>query len=325
MSTPGPAGSAAAPPADGPAGAARAAETRLTEQLPSLPLALLRLARPRQWVKNVLLFAAPGAAGVLSHRTPLVHTVIGFALFCLASSGTYYINDAIDYEADRLHPTKRQRPIAAGIVSPAFAIGAGLVMLGASIALSVTLLSPKFAGIVAGYVFITLAYSLRLKHEPVIDLAAVASGFIIRAVAGGIAAEVLVSSWFIIVISFGAMFMVAGKRHAEQLDMGDDAGSHRATLEAYSLSYLRYIRSTSSALAIAAYCLWAFDREATIHGNIPWYEFSIIPVVLAIFRYALVLETGAGSAPEEIVLGDRILQFLGVAWAVLFGLGVYSR
>jgi decaprenyl-phosphate phosphoribosyltransferase len=326
MSTQGPAGSAAATPADGPVPIpVRAPEPELAEPVPSLPLALLRLARPRQWVKNLLLFAAPGAAGVLTHRTQLVHTILAVALFCLASSGTYFINDAIDYEADQRHPTKRQRPIAAGIVSPAMAIGSGALMLAAALALSVLLVSPQFAGVVAGYVFITIAYSVRLKHEPVIDLAAVASGFIIRAVAGGIAAGVAVSSWFIIVVSFGALFMVAGKRHAEQLDMGDDAGSHRATLEAYSQSYLRYLRSTSSALAIAAYCLWAFDREATIHTNIPWYEFSIIPVVLGIFRYALVLETGAGSAPEEIVLGDRTLQFLGVAWAVLFGLGVYSR
>jgi decaprenyl-phosphate phosphoribosyltransferase len=272
----------------------------------------------------VLLFAAPGAAGALSHRTPLVHTVVAFALFCVASSGTYFLNDALDYEADRLHPTKRMRPIAAGIVPPALAKSMSAALLALSLVLSALLVSVAFMGVVAGYAFITVAYSVRLKHEPVIDLACVASGFIIRAVAGGIAAGVLVSNWFVIVVSFGAMFMVAGKRHAEQLDMGDEAGSHRATLEAYSLSYLRYIRTTSSALAIAAYCLWSFEKEAGIHG-VPWYQFSIIPVVMGIFRYALVLETGAGSAPEEIVLGDRSLQFFGLAWAVLFGLGVYAR
>lgn len=290
----------------------------------ALASALVRLARPRQWLKNILLFAAPGAAGVLGQRTALVHTVVAFALFCVASSGTYFINDAIDYEADRLHPTKRMRPIAAGIVPPSLAKGVGVVLLAVALALSALLLSVDFMGIVAGYVFITLTYSVWLKHEPVIDLACVASGFIIRAVAGGIAAGVLVSNWFVIVVSFGALFMVAGKRHAEQLDMGDDASSHRPTLEAYSLSYLRYVRTVSSALAIAAYCLWAFEREAALKG-IPWYEFSIIPVVMGILRYALVLETGAGSAPEEIVIGDRTLQALGVAWAVLFGLGVYGR
>jgi len=290
----------------------------------NLLTALLRTARPRQWTKNVLLFAAPGAAGVLSHRTPLVNTVIAFALFCMASSGTYFLNDALDYEADRLHPTKRHRPIAAGLVSPRLAIATSVVLLAAALALSTALLSVKFTGIVAGYVVVTVSYSLWLKNEPVVDLAAVASGFIIRAVAGGIAAGVLVSNWFVIVVSFGSMFMVAGKRHAEHLDMGDEGASHRATLQSYSLSYLRYIRSTSSALAIAAYCLWAFEKEATISG-IPWFEFSIMPIVLGIFRYALILETGAGSAPEEIVIGDRVLQLLGLAWAVLFGLGVYAR
>lgn len=283
-----------------------------------------RTARPRQWTKNVLLFAAPGAAGVLSHRSELVDTLIAFALFCIASSGTYFLNDAIDYEADRLHPVKRHRPIAAGVISPRAAVASSVLLLAVSLALSSLLLSYKFAGIVAGYIVVTVSYSLWLKREPVVDLAAVASGFIIRAVAGGIAAGVLVSNWFVIVVSFGSMFMVAGKRHAEHLDMGDAGASHRATLQAYSLSYLRYIRSTSSALAIAAYCLWAFEKEATITG-IPWYEFSIMPIVLGIFRYALILETGAGSAPEEIVIGDRVLQFLGLAWAVLFGLGVYAH
>jgi decaprenyl-phosphate phosphoribosyltransferase len=284
--------------------------------------AVVRTARPRQWIKNVLLFAAPGAAGALSHRTPLVHTLVAFGLFCAASSGTYFLNDALDYEADRLHPTKRHRPIAAGLIDPRAAVVLSVAILTAALALSVVLVSPQFAGVVAGYIAVTVGYSLWLKNEPVIDLAAVASGFIIRAVAGGIAAGVLVSNWFVIVVSFGSLFMVAGKRHAEHLDMGDEAASHRATLQAYSLSYLRYVRATSSALAIAAYCLWAFEKEATITG-IPWYQFSIMPVVLGIFRYALILETGAGSAPEEIIIGDRVLQFLGLSWAVLFGLGVY--
>lgn len=300
------------------------AEPQAPPRQTGLAHALLRTARPRQWVKNVLLFAAPGAAGALSHRTPLVHTIVAFVLFCAASSGTYFLNDALDYEADRLHPVKRRRPIAAGMISPRTAIVASGVILCTALLLSGLLLSVQFAGIVAGYAAITIAYSVWLKHEPVIDLAAVAAGFIIRAVAGGIAAGVLVSNWFVIVVSFGSLFMVAGKRHAEHLDMGDEAVSHRATLQAYSLAYLRYIRSTSSALAIAAYCLWAFEKEGSFTG-VPWYEFSIMPVVLGIFRYALILETGAGSAPEEIVLGDRVLQLLGVAWAVLFGLGVYSR
>jgi decaprenyl-phosphate phosphoribosyltransferase len=301
-----------------------AAEPAVQRTPASFGWALLRLARPKQWVKNVLLFAAPGAAGVLGQRTPLGHTIVAFVLFCMASSATYFLNDALDFEADRLHPTKRMRPIAAGIIPPNLAKTISAGMLALALLLSALLVSLQFMGVVAGYAFITVAYSLWLKHEPVIDLACVASGFIIRAVAGGIAAGVLISNWFVIVVSFGAMFMVAGKRHAEQLDMGDEAGSHRATLEAYSLSYLRYIRTTSSALAIAAYCLWAFEKEAGIHG-IAWYEFSIIPVVLGIFRYALVLETGAGSAPEEIVLTDRMLQFFGLAWAVLFAIGVYAR
>jgi decaprenyl-phosphate phosphoribosyltransferase len=285
---------------------------------------LLRTARPRQWLKNVLVFAAPGAAGELLHRSVLVHTLGALAAWCLAASGVYFLNDALDAEADRAHPRKHLRPVAAGVVPVRLAMAVGAGLLAAGMALPVAWGRPALAGVVAAYAAVTVAYSLWLKDQPVIDLAAVASGFVLRAISGGLATGVPLSNWFLIVASFGSLFMVAGKRHAEHLDLREDRGVHRVTLEAYSLAFLRYIRSVSSSVAIAAYCLWAFEKaDAATAGGV-FFQLSIVPFVLAVFRYALLLDAGKGDAPEEIVLSDRSLQVLGVLWVGLFAAGIYA-
>ncbi|HEY3701162.1 MAG TPA: decaprenyl-phosphate phosphoribosyltransferase [Acidimicrobiales bacterium] len=289
----------------------------------SLPAGLLRTARPRQWVKNVLVFAAPGAAGVLGHPGPFLRTLAAFGIFCVTASGIYFVNDALDQAADRLHPTKRYRPVASGVVpiNLAYAVGGGLMVAGILLAL---LVNGQLALVMAIYVGITFAYNLWLKDEAVVDLAAVASGFVLRAIAGGVAAGVVLSNWFLIVASFGSLFMVAGKRHAEHLDLGDGREDHRATLGQYSLSFLRYVRSVASAVAIAGYCVWAFEKAAVAgHGAI-WFQLSIAPFVLAVLRYALLLDAGKGGAPEDIVLGDRPIELMGAAWIFLFALGVYA-
>ena len=283
---------------------------------------LFKTARPRQWTKNVLVFAAPGAAGVLGHPAELGRAIATFALFCMAAGGTYFLNDAADADADRLHPTKRNRPIAAGRISVGLAYGAGIALLVASIALSL-LVTPRLAEVTAAYVVITLGYTFWLKREPVLDVGAVAAGFILRAIAGGIATGVPLSNWFLIVTSFGSLFMVAGKRYAEYASLGEARAEHRATLAEYSLSYLRYMRSVSSSVTIASYCLWAFEKAATSRHASIWFELSIAPFVLAIFRYALVLDGGGGGAPEEVILSDRAIELLGFVWAVLFGIGIY--
>ena len=293
----------------------------VTPPRPRLP-ALLRAARPKQWVKNVLVVAAPGAAGVLTRQAIVVDVVVAFVAFCLAASGTYFLNDALDVHADRMHPKKRHRPIAAGDVAVPVAYVLAAVLLSAGVAIAFVA-SSELAIVIGVYVGVTIAYSTWLKHVPVVDLAAVASGFVLRAIAGGVATGVEISQWFLIVTSFGSLFIVAGKRHAEHLDMGDEAGDHRRTLEAYSLSFLRYVRSTASAVTIASYCLWSFEKGDVAAAPL-WYELSIIPFVLAVLSYALRLERGAGSAPEDIILHDRTILLLGLAWAACFALGVYG-
>jgi decaprenyl-phosphate phosphoribosyltransferase len=284
--------------------------------------ALLRLARPKQWIKNVLVVAAPGAAGVLGNGTALFRTGIAFVCFCLAASGTYFLNDALDAEADRGHPTKRNRPIATGAVSLRSAVTGGVLLLSAAIALSFAA-RWQLSLVVGGYLAQTVLYSVWLKHEAVLDLACVASGFVLRTIAGGVAVGVTISPWFLIVAGSASLFMVTGKRHAEMIELGDRAGAHRLTLTMYSREYLSFVRAVSSSVTILAYCLWAFEKSATV-GNQVWFQLAIIPFVLGILRYALLLEQGRGGAPEDLVLADRVLLLMGACWAILFAIAVHG-
>lgn len=283
--------------------------------------AVLRLARPKQWTKNVLVLAAPFAAGDLTDGDVPLHVGLAFAAFCLVASGTYCLNDVKDVGADRAHPVKRRRPVASGEISLGGAVGLGVVLLATGLAVAAAV-RWQLVVVIGGYVAVQLAYSWVLKHEPVFDLAAVASGFVLRSVAGGAAAPVEISQWFLIVAGFGSLFIVAGKRSAEHIDLGDEAGAVRSTLADYSLGFLRFVRAIAAGVCLTAYCLWAFERPDEVGGGAIWYELSIIPFVLAILHYALRLEQGAGAAPEEIALHDRTLQLLGIVWVVLFGLGV---
>jgi len=290
---------------------------------PSRAVGVLRTCRPRQWLKNVLVFGAPAAAGVLSHRQAMLDSAAAFFLFCLAASGTYCINDVLDRKADRMHPTKRNRPIAAGVIPVPLALGVGALLLLASMGLSGAIGRPRLAIVLVAYVATTLAYSLWLKHEAVVDLGAVAAGFVLRAVAGGVAAAVPLSNWFLIVACFGSLFMVTGKREAEVQTLGESRGDHRSTLEEYTPSFLRYVRSVSSGVAMTAYCLWAFEKAHAASGAI-WFELSIVPFVLGVLRYGLLIDAGKGGAPEDVVIGDRTLQILGLCLAALFAAGVYG-
>jgi decaprenyl-phosphate phosphoribosyltransferase len=283
--------------------------------------ALLRQARPKQWVKNLLVFAAPGAAGVLNEWPSLWRSIVIFIAFCLASSGTYYWNDLFDVESDRNHPTKQFRPIASGQIPVGVARLVGSLLLVAGIGLAATT-RWQAALVVLAYVVLTTLYSVVLKHIAVVDLIAVAAGFVLRAVGGAVATDVEMSKWFSLTISLASLFIVAGKRYAELRDLGEDAQT-RATLDDYSLGFLRIVLSVSCAAALVTYCIWAFDTRELSTSTWPFYELSVIPMATALLRYTLILEQGHGAAPEEIFAHDRVLQVLGAIWLVTFGLGVY--
>jgi decaprenyl-phosphate phosphoribosyltransferase len=287
--------------------------------------AWLLSARPKQWAKNVLVFAAPGAAGVLDDWPELGETLLAFVAFCLAASGIYLWNDALDVDADRQHPTKRFRPIAAGRVplGPAKLVGTVLPMAG----LGVAALTGRWqtVAVVGVYIVSTMAYSLVLKHVAVVDIVTIASGFVLRAAGGAVAVDVPMSKWFVLCTVFGSLFIVIGKRYAELREMGDEASSVRATLGDYTLGYLRVVLTVSIGAALVSYCQWAFETAAAVDAELPFYELSIVPMLTALLRYALVLEQGHGAAPEEVFASDRVLQLMGVTWVIVFGMGVYLR
>ena len=283
---------------------------------------VVRAVRPRQWAKNVLVLAAPAAAGQIFDLDVLGPTAVAFLLFCVAASGVYLVNDTIDVEEDRRHPRKRFRPIAAGIVPKSLALSMAVACFTVALVAAVLLTRPALAWVLGSYVVIQLGYCLFLKNQPVMDLAVVASGFLLRGIAGGVAAGLELSQWFLLVAAFGSLFMVAGKRYSELVLVGDAAAT-RKTLQEYSASYLRFVWSLSAAVTLTAYSLWAFEMGETQDGA-PWSLISIAPFVLAILLYARDVDKGEAGAPEDIVLGDRVLLTLGVLWAATMALGVYG-
>lgn len=284
--------------------------------------AVIREMRPKQWVKNVLVFAAPGAAGVLDNPAPLWHSIVAFVAFCMAASGTYYWNDILDVEADRVHPVKCKRPIASGAVPLPLARLIGTLLLVGGVALSAL---PRWQTmfVVLGYVVLTTSYSAIWKHIAVLDLIAVASGFVFRAIGGAIAVDVPMSKWFLLTITFASLFIVTGKRFAELRDYGSNASKGRKILDEYSVEYLRTVLSISIGATVVTYCIWAFQTKELSGATWPMYELSVVPMLAALLRYLLILDQGHGAAPEEIFLADRTLQVLGLVWAITFGLGVY--
>lgn len=302
----------------------RSASISALPERPTFWRGLATTARPKQWIKNVLVLAAPGAAGVLNQAQPLLKVLACFALFCVVSSGTYFLNDALDAEADRRHPTKRYRPVAAGIIKVRAAAAIGAVLMAGGIGLA-ALLRPQVSLVLGIYVALQIAYSARLKHLPIYDLVCVAGGFLLRAIAGAASVPVPVSEWFLVVTTFGSLLMVTGKRLAEHAELGEGRGGHRPTLDAYSTNFLRIVLAISATGAVVGYSLWAFSLvPATLHHNDPiWFQLSIMPVLMALLQFTFLVEKGLGARPEELVLHERQLQLLGLIWIVLFALGVY--
>ena len=292
---------------------------------PGVVRGLIKTMRIKQWTKNVLVFAAPGAAGVALHARPLLHELAAFGLFCAVASGTYFLNDAMDAPADRLHPVKRNRPVAAGIISVPTAFVMAAVLMGGGIGLG-ALLRLQLGLVLGVYVVLQVAYSSWLKHMPIYDLTCVAGGFLLRAIAGAVAIPVVVSEWFLIVTTFGSLLMVTGKRLAEHAELGEGRGGHRATLDAYSVTFLRIVVAMSATAAVVGYSLWAFGLEAVQvhHHDGIFFQLSIVPVLLALLHFTFLIEQGKGARPEELVLGDRQLQLLGAIWVGLFALGIYG-
>ena len=310
--------------------------------LPSLPrrrrgllTATVVTMRPRQWVKNSLVIGAPAAAGALAHDDVPVRVGVAFVAFCLLASGIYAVNDVRDADEDRRHPRKRRRPVAAGDLAPRLAIGLGLGLMILGL-VACALVAPALALVGAGYLALTLTYTTVWRRVVIADIAAIAGGFVLRAIAGGVAAPVTLSRWFVLVVVFSAVFVAAGKRHAELRrasaggravpdpvsGAGDARPSGRHVLRLYTEARLRATITASMALAGAAYLLWAVAGP-TVDG-LPWRLITALPFAACLLRYRVLLRRGDGEAPEDLVFGDTWLRFWAVAWILAFAVTIHA-
>ena len=288
----------------------------------NLVTGVIKAIRPRQWVKNVLVLAAPLAAlgGPIryDYTKVLTQASVAFVVFCLAASSIYLVNDVRDVEADREHPSKRFRPIAAGVVPEWLAYTLAVVLGAASLGIS-WLATPDLALVMAVYLGMQLGYCFGLKHQAVMDICIVSSAYLIRAIAGGAATKIPLSQWFLLFVAFGSLFMVAGKRYAE-LQLAERTGAAiRKSLESYTSTYLRFVWTLSATAVVVCYGLWAFERD---HHSGSWFAVSMVPFTIAILRYAVDVDGGLAGEPEDIALSDRVLQLLALAWIATVGAAV---
>ena len=283
--------------------------------------AWLRAMRPRQWVKNVLVLAPVFPAGEQVGLDTLLGVAVAFALFCLVSSSIYLVNDARDVEADRAHPRKRFRPIAAGElgVHAAVALAVVLALVGIGGGLW---WQPALGVVLAVYFAVQLAYCFGLKHEPVLELGCVASGFLLRMLAGGTAGGIPLSGWFLLTAAFGSLFMAAGKRYGEAR-RGELTGEPvRRVVQKYSTTYLRFVWTLAATVVVTTYALWAVEVLVVQTGTM-LATTTIVPFVLAVLRYAVDVDRGNAEEPEEIALHYRVLLALALLWCASLLLAVW--
>lgn len=295
----------------------------VTAERGGVGLELLVSLRPRQWVKNLFVFAGL----VFSHRlfTPATWRAgAAFVIFCALSGAIYLFNDVADRRHDRLHPVKRHRPIAAGRVPAAVAVGVGAVLAAAALA-GAAALSRPFALTAVAYVALLTAYSAALKHVVIVDVITVASGFVLRAVAGALAIDVEISGWLLICTILIALFLALGKRRAESLTLGADAARHRPILADYTPELLDQMIAVVTASTVTAYALYTMSPETVAKFHTQLLPATLPFVLYGVFRYLYLLyRRQLGGSPAEHVLSDRALVLNSLAWLVAVIIIVYG-
>lgn len=280
-----------------------------------MPQALLSSVRPKQWTKNLLLFLALIFARTLTDPSLVLLAGLAFVDFCLLAGATYLVNDLVDLEQDREHPIKRFRPIASGQLPPSVAAAASLALFAPGIALAWAVGTP-FLLMAMLYVVLTLSYSFGLKHMVIMDVLAVAAGFVIRAAAGAVAISVPISPWLYVVTILGALFIAISKRRHELLLLQSNAANHRKILEEYSVPLLDQMISVVTSATVIAYSLYTFSAE-----NLPKNHAMMltIPFLLyGIFRYLYLTHMkDVGGSPEEVLIADRPLLVTILGWGLV--------
>lgn len=281
--------------------------------------ALVSLIRPKQWMKNGLVFAALLFSGRLLHAESAWLALLAFAAFSLASSSVYCLNDALDSTEDRMHPRKRLRPVASGLVSPRQAVAVAVLLAGAAVAVA-SAVSLSFVLVVLAYLGINLLYSAALKRAVLLDVMAIASGFVLRAIGGGIAIDVQLSLWFLVCVPLLSLFLAVAKRRHELVTV-NGAENHRAVLTEYSTQLLDQMLAVLSAALIMAYLLYAKDTAK------PYLVMVTSPLVTyGVFRYLyLVYRHSGGGSPDEMLLSDVPLLVTVALWIGATAAIIYVR
>jgi 4-hydroxybenzoate polyprenyltransferase len=289
----------------------------------SVPAAILLSMRPRQWGKNLFVFA-----GVIFSQhlfSPLILTALGaFAIFCALSGAIYLLNDVADAEKDRLHPAKRKRPVASGALARSTALGAGLLILGGSLALSFWF-SWRFGLVALGYGALLTAYSVWLKHLVILDVLTVAVGFVLRAVAGAVAVDVEISGWLLICTVLVALFLALGKRRHEYLALRGEAAAHRPILAEYSEGFLDQMIAVVTASTVTAYALYTMSPETVAKFHTRLLPLTLPFVIYGVFRYLYLLyRHQLGGNPSDLFLSDRALLVNTVLWMLALVVIIYG-
>ncbi len=293
----------------------RGASPQRGPRRPRTSTALLRATRPQQWVKNVLVLAAPAAAGVLLRPRVLLAALIAVLVFTVVAAGCYVINDVLDRQLDRAHPTKRHRPVAAGALSARAALTAATTLLTVGL-LGAATQSAALLIVMLGYTGLTLAYAAALKGVAWLELLIVASGFVLRTLAGAAATAVPVSTWFLLVVTGAAVLVVVSKRLSELLEVPKDPGIIRPVLRRYRPAHLRLARTAAATLLVLSYAGWATLRPTTIGTALAF--LSMVPLLVVIALWAQRTERGGAGAPERLLAQDRPIRLAVLLWVATF-------
>jgi 4-hydroxybenzoate polyprenyltransferase len=285
---------------------------------------LAKSLRPEQWTKNLVLFAGLLFGGRLLQPDAVISATAGFALFCGLSGAMYLVNDIWDRDVDRRHPLKKGRPIASGeldVTTAAWSAG-GLTVGAVAIA---WLLNPALGGIAVAYVLLLLLYSTSLKHVVIVDVLAIASGFVLRAVASAVAVDVPIGSWLLACTTLLAVFLALSKRRHEIVLLGDTASHHRPSLEHYSPYLLDQMIAVVTASTLIAYVMFTMSADTAHRLGTPYLGVTVPFVLYGIFRYLyLVHQKLGGGSPAEMLLTDRPLLACVALWAGTAVLLMYS-
>jgi decaprenyl-phosphate phosphoribosyltransferase len=283
--------------------------------------AVVRTTRPRQWPKNLLVFAAPLAGASMGRDDGLGYAVVAAVAFGCASAAVYLVNDVIDAERDRRHPVKRHRPVASGVLPGKHAVALAVLAACCAVGAGAVIGEPLLAAAAAGYLCSSFLYSVRLKHVPFAEMVLVALGFVLRVLGGAAATHVRPSAWFLLVCSLGALGVAVAKRYTELTSLGEDAIGHRPVLRWYRPRALRAAQLMTGALMLATYLMWASGEPA---GTRAWHLASAVPLALALGRFGVLTARKTARQVEDMITRDGPMLACELAWLGLFCAGLYA-